>query len=256
MKAIYKISVLLQVILFMNPSYANFYHNHAQGWHWYQDPEIPLAEKKEPQKPKTLELPKSLSPTELVKAYQKELENKLHKAWVNPSQKNIKSYQEMQKDLMQRSENFSKGWMQSVYMNPQLDHTLIAPVNQMARHVYLDQQKEKTQSVISNLSKDYGLFFFFSSQCAYCHKFAPIVLQFSNQHNWSVLAISADGGIVPGFSQIVLDNGLSKQWKVEVFPSVFAVNPTTGHVLPIAYGLTSLEEMENRIMSLMENSNQ
>ena len=157
----------------------------------------------------------------------------------------------MQQDLMRRSEIFSKKWMQVVYQNPELDHTLVAPVNQKARHIYLDQEKEQRRLAIQNLKEDYGLFFFFSSDCDYCYQFAPIVRQFSKNYGWEVIAISADGGGIPGFQNIVLDNGLLTQWKVKVLPSLFAVNPKTGDVLPISYGLTSLDDMETRVMTLL-----
>ena len=84
---------------------AAFFGQHAQGWHWYQDPlyaELPKKQDAE-QSPSLV----VLTPSEQVKAYSKALEQKLHKAWVNPSSTNIKAYQEMQKDLMQRSENFT-----------------------------------------------------------------------------------------------------------------------------------------------------
>jgi hypothetical protein len=34
-------------------------------------------------------------------------------------------------------------------------------------------------------------------------------------------------------------------------PALFAVNPNTGHVIPIALGMTSIDQMEIRIMSLV-----
>jgi hypothetical protein len=36
-------------------------------------------------------------------------------------------------------------------------------------------------------------------------------------------------------------------------PALFAVNPKTGDVVPVAYGLTSLDQMENRIMTLLKD---
>jgi conjugal transfer pilus assembly protein TraF len=231
----------------VNTSNAAFFEQSAEGWHWYQDPPI-IEPSKEPA---PTVAPKITNPTELVKAYRQELEKKLHLAWVAPTPKNVQDYQEMQRDLMQRSENFSKTWMQVVYQNPHLDHTLVAPVNQKARHIYLDQEKNRTAGLIQSLKEKYGLFFFFSGQCEYCHQFAPIVQQFANKYGWQVIAISVDGGVVPGFKEILPDNGLVAKWKVSVLPALFAVDPKTEHVLPIAYGLTALDQMEERIKALV-----
>lgn len=240
------------LVLITSPLQASFFTQHREGWHWYQDPDLePLTEKQTPPLKENLSTQSSRSPTEILKAYQKELEKKLHQAWVNPTPHNVQSYQEMQKDLMQRSQKFSETWMQVVYNNPHLDHTLVAPVNQKSRHLYLDQEKQHIAETISGLKEEYGLFFFFSSQCDYCHQFAPIVKQFSDAHGWEVINISVDGGTLPGLTETVMNNGLFEQWQVKILPALFAVNPKTGDVLPVAYGLTSLDQMENRIMTLL-----
>ena len=245
----------LFLIFLTSGAQAGFFDEQAQGWHWYETlpvedilednkPEEKASFSNTPLKPKTS--------TELVKAYKQELEKKLHQAWVNPTLQNLKAYQDMQKDMMVRSQRFSNTWMQVVYENPSLDHTLVAPVNQRARHVYLDEEKKHAFETIKGLSQTYGLFFFFRGDCAYCHQFAPIVNRFSETYGWEVMAISQDGEPLEEFPEIQSDNGLFAAWKVEVLPSLYAVNPNTGHVLPIAFGLTSLDQMEERIMILLK----
>lgn len=231
----------------------SFFDAHSKGWHWYEkmdkeeDEEIPIKDDKNDDK----NLQKKTE-SEIVKAYSKELENRLHKAWMHPTQDNIKAYMDMQKDMVDRSQTFSQNWMKTIFTHPHLDETLQNPVNQKARHLQLDLQKKRTIDIIKNLSKDYGLFFFFSSHCRYCQEFAPIVKTFSQTHEWEVLAISMDGVQSDVFKNTVPDNGLFEQWNVQVLPALFAVNPQTGHVIPVAYGLTSIDEMENRIMQLVK----
>jgi conjugal transfer pilus assembly protein TraF len=141
--------------------------------------------------------------------------------------------------------------MQSIIFNPALDHTIVSPVNQKARHVQLDLEKKQTTEIISSLSTDYGLFFFFSGHCDYCHGFAPIVKAFSEKYGWQVLAITLDGGKLEEFPNAQPDNGLFQQWNVQVLPALYAVNPNTGHVIPVAHGMTSIDEMENRVISMV-----
>ncbi len=238
---------------------AQYYQNHEKGWHWYEvqpaeetreesaEAEHPVPETKQPAKRK--------SPKEIVANYREELENRLADAWMHPTPHKIKAYQEMQKDMMDRSKNFSEGWMQNVFLNPDLDNTIANPVNQRARHVQLDIEKKQIKETIQGLAKEYGLFFFFSGACEYCHQFAPIVKQFSEQYGWAVLPISLDGGQLEVFPNAQPDNGLFEQWqqggKGQVMPALFAVNPNTGHVIPIALGMTSIDQMEIRIMSIV-----
>lgn len=228
-----------------------FVEKHEEGWHWYQNPFFATEEALKERSHTTPETT-PVTPTQKVKAYQQELEKRLHLAWVNPTHQNIKAYQTLQKDLMGRSQTFSEMWMQVLYQNPQLDHTVLFPVNQKGRHIYLDNEKKLIQETIQSLKDSYGLFFFFKSECAYCKAFAPIVQAFSQNTGWEVLAISVDGSHLEGFESVV-DNGLWAQLNPSVLPALFAVNPKTHTILPIAYGLTSLEEMENRIMTLVAN---
>ena len=255
---IVKICLLLAFLI--ETVLAGFFDQHAEGWHWYET--LPMEEVLEDNKPEEEAFSSSppnipIKPktsTELVKAYRQELERRLNQAWVNPTPQNLKAYQDMQKDMMTRSERFSNTWMQVVYENPSLDHTIVAPVNQKARHVYLDEEKKHTLETIKALSQTYGLFFFFSGDCPYCHQFAPIVKTFSETYGWEVMAISQNGESLKEFPEAQTDNGLFATWKIDALPSLYAVNPNTGHVLPIAFGLTSLDQMEERIMTLIQKN--
>lgn len=224
----------------------SFFHDHARGWHWYEpgDKEQETEDKEQPDQT-------SKSPSEIINAYRKELESRLHQAWVHPTPQNLKAYQEMQQDFMDRSKLFATVWMQNVYQHPNLDHTLVSPVNQSARHIHLDVEKEKRRQAIQQLSQTYGLFFFFSGGCPYCHRFAPIVKRFADNYGWEVIAISADGGALEEFPNVQPDNGLFEAWNIQALPTLFAVNPQTQEAIPIAYGLTSLDEMETRIITLL-----
>lgn len=227
-----------------------FFGDHSRGWHWYEA--LPLledetdAEEEDSQKTP----PYQKSPREIVKAYREELENRLNAAWLSPTPANLRSYQEMQKDMLDRSNDFSTSWIQNVFQNPDLDHTLVSPVNQQGRHLQIDLEKQRMASTIQNLSQNYGLFFFFSSDCPYCHQFAPIVKRFAQTYGWDVIAISVDGGFIAEFPNAEPDNGLFQTWDIKALPSLFAVNPQTQEAIPIAHGLTSMDEMENRVMVL------
>jgi conjugal transfer pilus assembly protein TraF len=243
-----------------------YYQNHEKGWHWYElqaveEKEEPSVEASTPP-PEKKETTKAKSPKEIVAGYREELENRLADAWMHPTPHKIKAYQEMQQDMVERSKTFSEGWMKNVFLNPALDNTIANPVNQQARHVQLDLQKKQVVETIKNLAKDYGLFFFFSGECEFCHRFAPIVKHFSDQYGWQVLPISLDGGQLELFPNAQPDNGLFEQWQQggqgggqgQVMPALYAVNPNTGHVIPIALGMTSIDQMETRIMSLVGKS--
>lgn len=226
---------------------AGFFNQNKTGWHWYQIPDTSEIETREDKLQKSQE---KLSDTDIVTTYKKELESRLHTAWVNPSFKNIKAYQVLQKEIMDKAQDFSHMWMKVLYSVPDLDYTLVAPVSHKARHLYFDVQQQEVTSAIEALSKTHGLFFFFDKACSFCQAMAPIVQLFSKRHHWEVLAISRDGAPLKEFPNSLKDNGITEQWKIERFPALFVVNPQTEKVVPIAYGVASLEEIEERILLL------
>lgn len=228
-----------------------FYDDHERGWHWYEKGAKPDENKQKKKTEIEEEMPQSARAE--LKKYQEEIEEAKALAVMQPTLENVYNYQKLQFEMINKAGKFSDVWMRNVYRNPELDFTLISPVSQNARHIYLAEKREETEGKIKQLSKEYGLFFFFKNDCPYCVAFAPIVKLFSDKYNWEVLAISTSGEKHNLFERSVQDNGLSAYWNVDIYPSLFAVNPKTGHVIPIAQGMISIEEMEERIIAITKD---
>ncbi|EKE08837.1 MAG: hypothetical protein ACD_16C00248G0019 [uncultured bacterium] len=218
----------------------SFFQKHAEGWHWYreQKPEISdqLSEKKEKR-----------NPSQLIEEQRKDLEKKLHAAIIEPTREKIIAYILAQKVLMDQSERFSESWKRVVMTTPSLDETLIHPVDQNARHVYYQEKNQEITKRIKALAQDYGLFFFFKGECSYCHHFAPVVKHFAKKHGWSVLAVSLDGGRLEEFPGARRDNGIAARLQVSHVPALIAFHSSSGQMIPLAYGMVSESEIEERI---------
>jgi conjugal transfer pilus assembly protein TraF len=157
--------------------------------------------------------------------------------------------------MTDRAELFGQRWMEVVYTNPHLDYSLKHPTGQMARHIYADQKTKATKATITKLSKNNGLFFFFKAGCPYCHQFAPIVKQFAATYGWKVIAISLDGSTLPEFPDAKQNNGIAENLKVQSLPTLLAVNPDSGKVLPLSVGMTTIDGIEDRIRTLYTEGN-
>lgn len=223
---------------------SSFFERKAEGWHWYQDQESEIREQ-ESDKKKGIKV--SLNPTQAIEAQRKALEIKLHAAIVEPTQENLIAYITAQKALMDQSQKFSEMWKQVVMTTPSLDETLVHPVDQNARHIYYNEQHNKLKERIMRLASEYGLFFFFRKNCSYCHHFAPIVKRFAQKYGWSVLGISLDGGTLPEFPNAKRDNGIAERLQISHVPALIALHPKTGQLIPLAYGLVSESEIEQRV---------
>lgn len=226
-----------------------FFERHAEGWHWYQSRSDNKADE-EQEKPESI--PPQKTPTQQIENQRKELEQKLHAAIIEPSRENIVAYIIAQKALMDQSQRFSESWQQVIMTTPSLDETLIHPVDQNARHVYYDEKNKETIQRIKALAQEYGLFFFFKGTCSYCHQFAPVVKHFAQKYNWSVLAVSLDGGVLPEFPHARRNNGIAEGLRVTHVPALIALHPKSGKMIPLAYGLISESEIERRVELLTQ----
>jgi conjugal transfer pilus assembly protein TraF len=100
---------------------------------------------------------------------------------------------------------------------------------------------------IGALGRDHVLFFFFRSDCPYCHAFAPTLEAFQARHGIRVVAISVDGGSMPGFPDARRDNGIATTLKVTQVPAVYLAQPFTGKITPIGFGVLSEAQLVERI---------
>lgn len=232
----------------------SFFERHAEGWHWYDTLRVePLSDNNvEEEKQKNDSASHPQTPTDKIENQRKALEQKLHAAIVEPTRENLIAYITAQRGLMDQSQRFSEEWKKVVMAIPSLDETLIHPVDQNARHVYYEARNKELSKRIKALANDYGLFFFFRKNCPYCHHFAPIVKRFSQKYGWSVLAISMDGGplrsALPEFPDARQDNGISKRLQVAHVPALIAFHPKTKQLIPLAYGMVSESEIEERVL--------
>ena len=223
---------------------SGFFDKHAEGWHWYEYQE-PESKNKKLEKKEQKDPPQS--PTQVIEDQRKELEQKLHAAIVEPNRENIISYILAQRALMDQSQKFSESWKKVVMTTPSLDESLIHPVDQNARHIYYREKSEDLKDRIKKLASEYGLFFFFRKECSYCHGFAPIVKSFAKTYGWSVLPISLDGGILPEFPNARRDNGIAERLQITHVPALIALHPKSGKLIPLAYGMVSISEIEERV---------
>ncbi len=231
---------------------ALFYQKKAEGWFWYEELEKEALQKSEPTtSPTDLPEAKHLTPTEQILEQRKMLEQKLHQAIVSPSLDNIKSYLYVQRALMNQSQRFAENWQKVLLHAPDLDETRIHPVNQSARHLYLANNQQRKTEKLQQLSKDYGLFFFFKGECVYCQAFAETLKHFSEKYQWSLLPISLDGQPLAAFPEFQPDNGLAEQFNITTVPAIIALHTKTKQLIPLSFKMISLSELEQVVDKML-----
>jgi len=231
---------------------ARYWSDTWRGWHFYEDPEpdaddrpapVPMIASPAPK-------PKATKPPEIVEfeLLQKTLEETRNIAVMRPTEANVRRYMELEARLVARASTFADMAQRVAWATPELDPTLQGrPVNAKALEVFEQQQLAQRGDSIGALGRDHVLFFFFRGDCPYCHAFAPTLEAFQARYGIKVIAISVDGGAMPGFPEARRDNGIATTLKVSQVPAVYLAQPFTGRITPIGFGVLSEAQLLERI---------
>lgn len=246
LRRLVKVGLLLLIVMQCTTgAHASFYKKSGRGWHWYEH--FPNA--KEAQQ----NAENNISPTGQIMALRKDVEDKLHAALTKPTEANLIAYIKAQEKIGAKSEFFAHQWQRVIMTHPELDYSLKHPHSYNALHIYRAQEAAAKKAKIQKLVKTHGLLFFFRGDCKYCQGFASVVKSFAQKYNWSVLAIQIGEVGLPEFPQAQRDNGIVSNMGIAHVPALIAIDPRNNKMLPLAYGYTSEDEIENRVNLLVEH---
>lgn len=234
-----------------------------RGWHFYEDPEPEPIEQSLPKAVSPPAAPDAKAepqkPPEIVQfeRLQKKLEEYRNIAIINPTEANVRRYMELESRVVGQASLFADVAQRVAWATPELDPTLQGrPVNAKALEVFEQDQLQARSRSIAELGKDHVLFFFFRSDCPYCHAFAPTLQAFQARHGITVVPISVDGGGIPGFPNPRRDNGIAGTLRVNQVPAVFLAQPFTGKISPIGFGVLSESQLLERISTVADPSSE
>jgi conjugal transfer pilus assembly protein TraF len=240
------------LILILWPSLVlgdGYFNDHSEGWFWYIDP-------KEKMDNSALSKTPPLNPIQEMEQVQNTITQSLNQAILHPTEENLKKYAKNYYAVINQGQHFADAYKLMLMNNPQFDYYLRFPVNHNARTVYNRRQSDAAENAIKTLAKTHGFFFFFAGDCDYCHIFAPTVKRFSEKYGITVMSISLDGKPLPEYPNVVRDNGTAKKLNVSTLPALFAVNPKTKKVIPLANGVVSVSELEEIVFKYAEFTKQ
>ena len=231
-----------------------------RGWHFYEEPASdsegtavpPVSTAPAPSAPPP-------RPTELIafERLQKDLEQTRNIAIMRPTEANVRRYMELEMQVVSRASYFADVAQRVAWATPALDPTLHGrPVNATALDVFERQQQTDRSASVARLGQDHVLFFFYRSDCPYCHAFAPVLQAFEEKHGLQVVAISVDGGPMRGFPQARRDNGIATTLQVSQVPALFLAQPMSGTITPIGFGVLSESQLLERIAIVKSPENQ
>ena len=218
--------------------------NQERPFHYYPDPEAP---KKAPPK----DLPKRFEDLKTTKEIQEEYNRRLDRAVVTPTEEHVLSYHEFKTKMLAQTEKFSAVSQAVIWANPSIDYNATNPVANFAQTSQRIQKNRDEEQLLRDLARSHGIVFFFRGDCGPCHAQAPIFVEMQRNYGISVLAISMDGGRIPGFDNAKRDNGISKRLTggrgVEMTPMSFLVSKDLSEIKMLGAGILAEDELLNRI---------
>ena len=194
----------------------------------------------------------SIPAAERLAAISKELEERKAAAILDPTPANVQSYIAFQREQLDRASSFADVWRRSIWQNPDLDYTLQRPVNALGKRAWSDQRTGERERVLSGLSKRYGVFYFYSSACAACDVFSPIMKGVADRFGMTVMAVSLDGGPSRVFQNYLVDTGqyAAMGMRGKQVPALVLYDTVTKRPMPIGYGVMAADDVMDRIFQL------
>jgi conjugal transfer pilus assembly protein TraF len=218
-------------------------------FHFY--PELESVAKPPPKAPTPPKQSRKFEDLKTVKEIKEEHDRLLDVAVVNPTVVTVLAYHEFKTKMLAQSEKFSSVSQAVIWQNPSIDYNATNPVANFAQTSQRIQKNRDEEQLLRDLSRTHGIVFFARSDCGPCHAQAPIFVEMQRTYGINVLAVSLDGGRIPGFDNARPDNGISKRLTggrgVEVTPMSFLVSKDLNEVKMLGAGILAEDEILNRI---------
>lgn len=243
-----------------------FHERSSEGWFFYEPeppavepivpteeptppPSPPAAETNTPQQPAAETGPAPLS----VEWLRKEIPIALDVAIDNPSEENIERYRMLQRVMIDKASNFEGAFTRHAMFTPELDEGRRRPLNTAGGSLRTQEANASRKSVVAEIGKTSGIWFFYASTCSYCHQQAPLLRAFAERNGFTLIPISLDGLPLPGLDDypFKVDSGQAAQLGVEKTPTLFLVRPPSD-VVYLSEGFVSLQELEQRVVAIAD----
>lgn len=234
----------------------NIWLDPDRGFYWYppDHPMVPNEDQKQPEE--KISKPKSIYEMTSSKEVDKELKRLLDIAIFNPTENNVYEYQKAKAWVLGKAATFADVGRRVTWQNPDIDYNAKIPLASFGRNEMQVQRNSAERKTLADLSKDYGILFFYRSDCPYCHQQAPVLSELEKRHGIDVLAISMDGGGIQEFPDAKPDNGISRFVSqgqgITTVPAMFLVSNNKKTIVPIGTGALAMEEIVDRIYVLTQ----
>lgn len=235
----------------------DFYYERERGWFWHEsDIEAPDETEIDDMSVNGVlsESESSEANTVLLdlKWLQENIEILQNKAIEYPTTENVAAYAYAQRLMLDMSSRFSTAMMEFMTMESLLDESVRRPTSRLSLNVFERETAQALSETIRSFSESSHIWFFYSSDCPYCIQQLPVLRAFANRYDLNILAISLDGGILPGAEHLdtVFDTQqqMFSRFNIQYTPALVLAKPassaTNSEFTILSEGLITLDRLE------------
>lgn len=258
-----------------NPT-SSFFRGREDGYFWYEDPEKemepeqkakapapPIQEKAPPAEEPQVRPPEPAAVVQVerpapavfsVKWLQEKLPELRQTAIDEPTEKNVAAYMYAQRVMMDKADVFASVWQDVLRKDPLLDENNRFPMSEAFKLFVLRNADHARNAAIRSINQKAGMFYFFRSDCGFCHAQLPLLYTFAKDHAFELRLISLDGKPIPNMQEgdFLVDTGQAKTMKVTVVPAIVLAVPPDD-VFIVTQGYIPYEALLNRIYLAAED---
>lgn len=235
----------------------------TKGFYWYD--RLKEAVEKEVEKDKPLpppETPKDTAtkePKQVVinSEWLKENLPKLQMiAQDNPTNENLANYYYAQRLMLDIGSRFAERTNEFFMTEPVLSEDLRRPTMASSLLTKKDDIAAAQKKVVKGINDRFGVFFFYRSDCPYCHNQSHAMHLMQKNLGLEVLGISMDGLRLNAKNsdkykhRVDRDLILSKKYNITITPTTMLVDYETGKAVPLAYGQTSYTDLVDKTLTV------
>lgn len=201
------------------------------GFLWYNQPKVEQA----PKKPKAIPFSK-LSYQQRSKVLHYFTMESLHKARQTHDVKDMEAFLSFQRYWLNEASIFQHNFQYALLRKPELDPTVKNPTSSIGTSLNEQKKGLYRQKAISELTRQYGLMFFYKGADPYSEKQAYVLKDFAERYQFKYIPVSVDGVVLESMPNSRRDSGQAKRLHVDTYPTLILVEPKSGHVMPVAHG--------------------
>lgn len=223
-----------------------------RGFFFAPDPrDVAQPKKPEPPKPMAAPKPKRFEEFTTAKEVQAEHDRLRDQAILRPSEQNVLDYHRFKTAMISQSEKFAAVSQRVIWNNPDIDYNAERASAGFANSNVVDKTIDFESDLVKQYAANYGVLFFFRSDCGYCHEQVPVLGELQRKFGMEVLGVSLDGKPIPNVRKWMPDNGVSMRVSggkgVKSTPSLYLVSKDQSDVVFLGSGVIAMDEIGYRL---------